>query len=80
MRRDVRILLLGEGGEDVADPVPGGRGVPRGGPSPRGGDHDPRGRHPGEGAHPHRGLLRSRADGRGAAGGDPQGKRGVCGV
>nr|XP_008959161.1 mitochondrial Rho GTPase 2 isoform X5 [Pan paniscus] len=30
MRRDVRILLLGEGGEDVADPVPGGRGVPRG--------------------------------------------------
>ncbi|XP_063555925.1 mitochondrial Rho GTPase 2 isoform X2 [Gorilla gorilla gorilla] len=72
MRRDVRILLLGEGGEDVADPVPGGRGVPRGGPSPRGGDHDPRGRHPGEGAHPHRGLLRSRADGRGAAGGDPQ--------
>uniref|UniRef100_A0A452RB87 Mitochondrial Rho GTPase n=3 Tax=Ursus TaxID=9639 RepID=A0A452RB87_URSAM len=33
MKRDVRILLLGEGGKDVADPVARGRGVPRGGKS-----------------------------------------------
>ncbi|XP_047694046.1 mitochondrial Rho GTPase 2 isoform X4 [Prionailurus viverrinus] len=33
MKRDVRILLLGEGGKDVADPVSRGRRVPRGGKS-----------------------------------------------
>ncbi|XP_026973775.1 mitochondrial Rho GTPase 2 isoform X2 [Sagmatias obliquidens] len=35
MKRDVRILLLGEGGEDVADLVAGGRGVSRGGKAER---------------------------------------------